>query len=516
MEYVPPQSQTTRGNATAGPAPLSPIASPATSSNQRAISTGRDPTSQSTGATAAATAAWSKPLPKDPPVDLDSSRVMGSTAPERSQGKYYQQNRDTLSSVPGLTRDFAFNDQGAFTQSARPTTGGSIASNGASKIDGRLPSRGSYSQPAAPAVAATNAQGRLAQPKGSRKQYRISAPIPHQPGHVPESIGRPSMQHVPPANTGSPAQDQSKGHKRSSTVTSIGEKLFGRSGSIFGGRASNPNSPRQRSGKRYPPTSMKDPFVSDEPRASMDSRRSISNAFHRRGDTASESKPRRFSLIPPNFSIKTFGPSGKDQAPTTETNVTPVSNFFHSSGNQDHEQRRLSTAPGSAPSQHYDQSAGYDGQTPVIHQNEQQYANREDYATQIDQQFAMLHSTPHGQFQNYQQPTRSQTTDVGYPVEANLQSDEFYAHQTQSDYHEQFMPSYPEGFNPIYENGSRHSIQTGRSARGSNVLQKNNRRFADAYEYEKDGSHHSGSSGAARKVMDFFRRRGKARTGDDR
>jgi hypothetical protein len=55
----------------------------------------------------------------------------------------------------------------------------------------------------------------------------------------------------------------------------------------------------------------------------------------------------------------------------------------------------------------------------------------------------------------------------------------------------------------------------------SAALQKPARRFADAYEpaaesrYARTGGHSSGSSGAARKVMDFFRRRGKARTWDD-
>jgi protein-serine/threonine kinase len=55
---------------------------------------------------------------------------------------------------------------------------------------------------------------------------------------------------------------------------------------------------------------------------------------------------------------------------------------------------------------------------------------------------------------------------------------------------------------------------------GRGVLQKNNRKFADAYEDPNQGYggviQNSGSSGAARKVMDFFRRRGKAREGDDR
>jgi protein-serine/threonine kinase len=42
------------------------------------------------------------------------------------------------------------------------------------------------------------------------------------------------------------------------------------------------------------------------------------------------------------------------------------------------------------------------------------------------------------------------------------------------------------------------------------VLQKN-RRFVDAYEEGRPGQSAAGSSGAARKVMDFFRRRGRAR-----
>lgn len=57
--------------------------------------------------------------------------------------------------------------------------------------------------------------------------------------------------------------------------------------------------------------------------------------------------------------------------------------------------------------------------------------------------------------------------------------------------------------------------------RGAAVLQKNNRRFADAYEQDQEpgyggGGRNAGSSGAAKRVMDFFRRRGKARGGEDR
>ncbi|KAJ3526744.1 hypothetical protein NM208_g11037 [Fusarium decemcellulare] len=55
------------------------------------------------------------------------------------------------------------------------------------------------------------------------------------------------------------------------------------------------------------------------------------------------------------------------------------------------------------------------------------------------------------------------------------------------------------------------------SSRGGDrgVLHKNHKRFADAYERD-DYRGHEGSSGAAKRVMDFFRRRGKARGGEDR
>lgn len=175
------------------------------------------------------------------------------------------------------------------TQATRPTTGASMASFNT----GRLPSRGSYGQPVAPTVAATNAQGRLAQPKS--KQYVISAPIPQNSSqHAAMSIGRPSTQALPAKFNTTPRQEPLKGHKRSNTVSGIGEKLFGRSGSIFGGRGTQ-TAPRQKPSKRYPPTSMRDPFAGEEIRVSMDSRRSIQYGSNRKmSETGGENRPRRF------------------------------------------------------------------------------------------------------------------------------------------------------------------------------------------------------------------------------
>ncbi|KAK2775819.1 hypothetical protein FQN53_002976 [Emmonsiellopsis sp. PD_33] len=519
VEYVAPQSQTTRGDSTPGSAPLAPVSGTPGSSKAPARSSSREPPVSNAGAAAAAAvpaASRSKPLPKDPPVstvpvDL-SPPTMSQPTTERLQGMPRSQSRNLAQSISDLTGAFS-GVQGSLPQTTRPQTGGSMASTGG-RFDGRMPSRGSYSQPAAPAVATTNVQGRLAQPK-TGKTYSISPPMPQQTAG--SSTSRPSTNQDFNA-TPSQQEVQSKGHKRSSTVTSIGEKLFGRSGSIFGGRSSQSGAARQRTSKRYPPTSMKEPFVSDEPRASIDSsRRSISHPFHRKhADSLTEPRSRRFSLLPASFSLKTFS-SSKEPSPTTESHMAQVNDFVRPLDSRGGQQRRLSTAPG-APSiepqpHHQQQDNAYNAQDEQTFGHTSDQMDMMNYSAQIDQQFAALHaSSPQPQYQNNNPYGSPHIADQYYQ---NDTSKRYGAESQNPSYTDQFMPSYPEGFNSNYDNGSRQSMHTGRSTgRGSNILQKNNRRFADAYEYEKDPSHHSGSSGAARKVMDFFRRRGKARTGD--
>jgi protein-serine/threonine kinase len=75
---------------------------------------------------------------------------------------------------------------------------------------------------------------------------------------------------------------------------------------------------------------------------------------------------------------------------------------------------------------------------------------------------------------------------------------------------------YPPGFNE-YEDGRRSAPAPptqGRQQRG--VLQKNNRKFNEAWNEQDQGNgyvhaDHAGSSGPARRVMDFFRRRARDR-----
>jgi protein-serine/threonine kinase len=126
-----------------------------------------------------------------------------------------------------------------------------------------------------------------------------------------------------------------------------------------------------------------------------------------------------------------------------------------------------------------------------------------NYQNRIDQQFAVLHSNHSEIYQPYAAASAEQ-----------VQNDHDHYYRNQNANHS--TPNYYDEYNGVHDNGSRASMQTGRSSNRPGVLQKTHRKFADAYEYERDLSHHSGSSGAARKVMDFFRRRAKSRAGDER
>lgn len=373
---------------------------------------------------------------------------------------------------------------------ARPTTGGSMASFNA----GRLPSRGSYGQPVAPTVTAANTEGRLAQPKS---RHSALGQNPAQASTT--SIGRLSTQQLPSTFNPTPRQEPPKGHKRSNTVSSLGEKLFGRTGSILGGRNSQNNAARSRQNKRYPPTSMKETLPREDSRVSMDSRRSMQYGHNRKAsEAAGEGRPRRFSLLPPSFSLRGF--SGRAQTPEeTSQNPRPVDS---------RDPQRPATGP--VPSRPRATSYGTqdamgvvnEGPSDEVHEQPQQPQENEhlSYEAQIDQQFAELGS----RFDQTQDSFGAISSEQVY------QNDDQYAgnHYTYSS-----KPNYYDDYNGTYDSFPRASMQAGRSGRGPNVLQKNNRKFADAYEYERDLSHHSGSSGAARKVMDFFRRRAKSRAG---
>ena len=533
VEYVAPQSQTTRGEVT--PSGGSPIAVSTTivpktrigSNSQGAVDSPRQVSAASN----------TKPLPQKPGNEQDvrsDKKYLVPLPSSRPQQRPISSQMNTVPptrparDVPRSVSDStsAFGQPGA--PITRPVTSGSIASG-----TGRLSSRGnSYSQPLAPTVAATNAQGSLAQPNNG-KQYHISAPIPHPEPYISEpSIGRPSTQHASmgySASSIATPRETSRGHKRSNTLGN----MFGKSGSFFGGRsqAQPQESTKKQSEKRYPPTSMKQPIVSDEAkrRPSTDSRRSSSFGIGRKStDIDRQDKTRRFSLLPASFSFRSFTGSVKDQ---------PLDNQAHGPGQSSHPQQQA--PPSRGQSRHQGMAFGrgqsrsnsystensvptpYDGlrdqkrETSVQQPRKSNPAPRSAVPPQPTQP-AQYNNPPFAPLQEPFNPTRPLEPGQSYLLPESSAPTPSENSQGLA----QRRPQYPAGFNS-YDDEPRPSMQQNRSGRGPAVLQKNNRRFADAYDQEQEpgygtGGHHAGSSGAAKRVMDFFRRRGKARSGDDR
>ncbi|KAK7541592.1 hypothetical protein IWX49DRAFT_178174 [Phyllosticta citricarpa] len=389
--------------------------------------------------------------------------------------------------------DVPFSNQ-PITSSARPSTGGTMSGSS------RLPSRGnSYGQPVAATVAATNAQGRFSQPKG--KQYVISAPMPQDPAQQ-EAGGRTSMQRessstYQPVKTEGSTHSNRVSHRRSNTVSGFGEKIFRASGIFSSGKPVEPSGQKQKS---YPPVSMTSSIPSEGSgghRRSAESSRRTSFNFNRK---TSENAPprdrssRRFSLLPAAFSMKNFA-SNKEPGAGDRRSYQPPTRQRASSRTQmgygrDSPSPSPSTTNSTLPTAYNDEL-----------ERQRTTSTRDKRRSGL---FSGLQASAPTQQPRYPAPTSYPNHgDDGY----QSQQGGFY-NRNEPDQRQQAQqlphrPQYPPGFDSNEQLGSEPSQGRAR------VLQKN-RRFADAYE---DQQRYAGSSGAARRVMDLFRRRGKARGG---
>ncbi|KAF2100850.1 kinase-like protein [Rhizodiscina lignyota] len=366
---------------------------------------------------------------------------------------------------------------------SRPTTGGSMTAN-------RLPSRGnSYSQPSTAAVAATNAQGRFSQPKGT--PYTITTPTQSQT----TDFGRLSTQRLPATyqqETPDPRYNHpNRTHKRSSTLSGITDKILGRTGSVKGNRPSHDPASGARTGKpgkSYPPTSMKQALPQDDGRrGSSDSRRTSFSFGRKNTDDSNGAFPkekrnsRRFSLF------KGFGK--RDDEPPTPRSA--------SAGQQ--APRTGGMAFGQGTSRSPSQSTTATQSTiPVLYDSALDRRRGVPGAQAAEQQQDLQYS---GQYydgpQDYYRTTSNTATATTNDQAVRQQRDEGKYEKPLP-----FAPQYPSGFDPSEQDNGLPSGSSGK-------LQKPHRRFNDAYE---DGGH-SGTSAAAKRVMDLFRRRGKSREG---
>ncbi|KAF2729415.1 Pkinase-domain-containing protein [Polyplosphaeria fusca] len=456
VEYVAPQSQTVRGEASPPAAPVGksrvkeqgPVEVPPTDGYQ----------SSTTNARQSRSAAAQNMVPSSRPP------------------------RDTQRSVSEYT---AFNTIPP-TTAARPSTGGS-----------RLPSRGnSYGQPAAATVAQTNAEGRFSQPKG--KQYSISGPIPQESAMGEPSIGQPSTQQAQ-SSRAQPHAPGSKGHKRSSTVS----ETFGRVTSIFSSRQPQEIShSSNKTQKSYPPTSMPGPVANDEaPRQSNESPRRTSLGFSRKNtdQSGSAKSNRRFSLLPASFS-KTFSSSHRESIPPPSSHS---SNDARRSAAQTPRSRGAARGPvlafGRGANSRSPSQSTTGSNVPGFYDGQQESSSRAragpssappaqtrfEYATPIGDDKFPDPSEPHPSSHPYHHPSDS---EVSEPVASSNR-----AHR----------PQYPAGF----DSQENAALPAPAQKERPGVLQKS-RKFQDAYE---EKGHHSGSSSSAKRVMDIFRRIGRQR-----
>ncbi|KAM0807833.1 hypothetical protein AB5N19_08173 [Seiridium cardinale] len=487
VEYVAPTTQTQRGGEPSGQA--------TPRGKTRARSSSRGPVEMQTSPS-------DKPLPRDPPVGKE--KYTGSPSHRtRPPSAHHNQNspatRPARDGARAASEAYMTNASGATVP--RPATGGSMQSTGSRHALGAGATRASYGQPIPPTVAGTNAHGRMSQPTGGAKNYVISNPIPQEQPEM--DFGRPSVSTgVPPkfarvsGFTNTPPQSSGgevKGHRRSNTIGEIGGKIFGRSGSLFGGRKKRDSQqPTEKPSRKYPPVSMSNTMPGEPSgRPSIDSRasrRSFSQSLglgKKRSGSVTESQTsqerppnnRRFSLL------RAIGLSRDAESPPPEQSS---SQFLP---NEDVQQM---------------EDYGDYGEAPQSRGHAQQYA---DPAYDEPQRVTTAPGTSSGAPTQHQRVASSSRPSA---IPSYMQENQGFSSGSESSVDRpQRRPPNAAPYQTGYDSDGRAA------SRGRGVLQKN-KRFVDAYDGEEYGrtSDHAGSSGAAKRVMDFFRRRGKARGGE--
>lgn len=397
------------------------------------------------------------------------------------------------------------------SSSGRPVTRGTLASRG-----------NSYSQPAVATSTAETAQGHFSRPK-SGSGYIISGSMPPPVGTSQTPVGsindsEHSMAHMQPGQQ--MPQSNQRSHKRSSTLGSITDRVLGRSNSRRQSQsAQEGGAPAEKRDRRHPPVSMKNAMgtydennMNNGRRPSTDSRRSSFQFLRKNQEQPAESRrnSRRFSFLPGNFSMNSFGGGKRDQtdedrresrggrpsskgmafgrgasrSPTRSTNSS-VPQYYDAETQKAINRRSgvpqdkaLPHLPSSAPRKQQYRDDGYGGggsqQDPV----ERYYTPNQDLAGGPPSSASDVQ--PHFPVSRSPYPTSSQ----------------------QAQQQQQFSR------NDGYGQGSsigEHDLEP----QMSNNIRPNQRKFGDAYD-----KGHEGSSSGARRVMDFFRRRGRERGGD--
>lgn len=398
------------------------------------------------------------------------------------------------------------------SSSGRPVTRGTLASRG-----------NSYSQPAVATSTAETAQGHFSRPK-SGSGYIISGSMPPPVGTSQTPVGsindsEHSVAHMQPGQQ--MPQSNQRGHKRSSTLGSITDRVLGRSNSRRQSQsAQEGGAPAEKRDRRHPPVSMKNAMgtydennMNNGRRPSTDSRRSSFQFLRKNQEQPAESRrnSRRFSFLPGNFSMNSFGGGKRDQ--------TDEDRRESRGGRPSSKGMAFGRGASRSPTRSTNSSVPqyYDAET-------QKAINRR---SGVPQDKALPHLPPSA-------PRKQQYRDDGYGGGGGSQQDPVERYYTPNQdlaggppsSASDVQPHFPVSRSP-YPTSSQQAQQQQQFSRNdgygqgssigehdlepqmSNNIRPNQRKFGDAYD-----KGHEGSSSGARRVMDFFRRRGRERGGD--
>ena len=515
LEYVAPKDATARGEAspTAAPAPSVPT------SGGRTIAR-----ADGSGPVEVAPSSKKEPNFVRKDVPTNSQAMPPPVRPARDQIR-------ATSDSPG------FNNR-ATASTSRPNTSGTLGS-------ARLPSRGnSYSQPAVPTPSNTNAQGYVSQPKSS-SGYIISGPM-SQSDQTPDGSLPNSQQNL--AQYQQQQEQPQRGHKRSSTLGSIGDRILGRSGSR---RASQQQEPpaatSEKRDRKYPPVSMRNAIPNNneenQPRTSTESSRRPSFGFSRKNSdapTTTENKrsSRRFSFLPAGFSMNNltgkkeqsheftassagresyqrpeskgvaFG-RGASRSPSRSTTNSTIPMYYEPDREAARNQRRSNAIP-----QQQSRDPRYEKALPPQPSQTGTYAtpppiNRKQYrddgyggnlldptSRQQQQDPVERYYTPTENLE----PTTSATYVPGMTGRTTQQQPGPAGGYSSND-------NYSGNATAGYSNSDAYGQTDALEPPRQQQMRPSQRKFVNEYDHG-----HSGSSGATRRVMDFFRRRGKDRS----
>lgn len=498
VEYVPPVGNTTRGETS--PPITQPSAPIAGTGRTRARADSQGPV---------------EVAPTQQPHQVHRKQVPSSSmAPPSRPGRDQSRVASDSSAFGGHS------PQPINTAVSRPNTRGTLASRG-----------NSYSQPAVASPTTENAQGQFSRPK-SGSGYIISgptAPTASQVSGVSAASSRPgSSQNLSQMQ---PAQKlpRESGHKRSSTLGSITDRMLGRSSSRRRSEQAQEGmvQPEKRD-RRHPPVSMRNAMPNSNedavPRPSSDSRRSSFQFLRKNSDNASVNRrnSRRFSFLPNSFSMNSFSgkkdqpydsvdnsgrresrPSSKGMAfgrgasrsPSRSTNSTNAMYY-----EPEREQQRTPRPPNASQDK---------ALPPYPPQQTSQSRSNVSYPTPPPVQRKQYRDDGYGSNRlDSRTPQQQEPVERFYTPNQDLDSEAQYGgRDNRSPYPgQQNQHPYRDGYGrePLNQEYEQQSIPNSSTSN----IRPNQRKFGDAYE-----KGHDGSSSGARRVMDFFRRRGKERGG---